>query len=225
MKDLIGLSKGELADEMASIGEKPFRAKQLWQWIYFHGVTDFAKMSNLSKQLRDKLQQNYFISRPKIVTEQLSSDGTHKWLLEFADGERIETVYIPEEEGQALAFDGSLEALDAVENTQGVTIVNDVITTDQDIYFNIDVENGKLQSASGLYIGVPSNNNALKVAVDEGTYSNSFAIAEDGSAAIEAVFDGSLMSLRFNDASNQMRFRYYKNNGQKAIYLFKAVGE
>ncbi|MBR5062880.1 MAG: Ig-like domain-containing protein [Prevotella sp.] len=134
-------------------------------------------------------------------------------------------VYIPEEEGQALAFDGSLEALDAVENTQGVTIVNDVITTDQDIYFNIDVENGKLQSASGLYIGVPSNNNALKVAVDEGTYSNSFAIAEDGSAAIEAVFDGSLMSLRFNDASNQMRFRYYKNNGQKAIYLFKAVEE
>ena len=134
-------------------------------------------------------------------------------------------VYIPEEEGQALAFDGSLEALDAVENTQGVTIVNDVITTDQDIYFNIDVENGKLQSASGLYIGVPSNNNALRQSVDEETYSNSFAIAEDGSAAIEAVFDGSLMSLRFNDASNQMRFRYYKNNGQKAIYLFKAVEE
>jgi len=104
MKDLIGLSKEELAEEMASIGEKPFRAKQLWQWIYFHGARDFSQMSNLSKTLRDKLQQNYFISRPKIVTEQLSSDGTHKWLLEFADGERIETVYIPEEDRGAVCI-------------------------------------------------------------------------------------------------------------------------
>lgn len=104
MKDLIGLSKEELQNEMASIGEKPFRAKQLWQWIYFHGETDFNKMSNLSKPLRDKLQQNYIISRPKIITEQLSSDGTRKWLLEFADGERIETVYIPEEDRGAVCI-------------------------------------------------------------------------------------------------------------------------
>lgn len=104
MKDLIGLSKEELQNEVAAIGEKPFRAKQLWQWIYFHGETDFTKMSNFSKPLREKLQQNYFISRPKIVTEQQSSDGTHKWLLEFSDGERIETVYIPEEDRGAVCI-------------------------------------------------------------------------------------------------------------------------
>ncbi|MBE6454068.1 MAG: 23S rRNA (adenine(2503)-C(2))-methyltransferase RlmN [Alphaproteobacteria bacterium] len=103
-KELIGLSKDELTSEMELIGEKSFRAKQLWQWIYFRGETDFDKMSNLSKDLRLKLKQNYTITRPKIVTEQLSKDKTHKWLLEFADGQRIETVYIPEEDRGAVCI-------------------------------------------------------------------------------------------------------------------------
>ncbi len=101
-KELIGLSKDELLEEMSLIGEKSFRAKQLWQWIYFRGETDFDKMSNLSKSLREKLKENYTISRPKIVDEQISKDKTHKWLLEFADGQRIETVYIPEEDRGAV---------------------------------------------------------------------------------------------------------------------------
>lgn len=104
MKDLIGLSKEELLNELESIGEKAFRAKQLWQWIYFHGETDFDKMTNLAKSLREKLKENYIISRPKIVTEQLSTDNTRKWLLEFSDGERIETVYIPEEDRGAVCI-------------------------------------------------------------------------------------------------------------------------
>lgn len=96
MKELIGLSKEELNTEIAAIGEKPFRAKQLWQWLYHFGVTDFDQMTNLSKDLREKLKENFIITRPKIVSEQISADKTHKWLLEFADGQRIETVYIPE---------------------------------------------------------------------------------------------------------------------------------
>ena len=96
--ELIGLSKEELTEAIAEIGEKPFRAKQVWQWLYHHGVTDFDKMSNLSKDLRAKLAEKFTITRPKIVAEQISSDKTHKWLLEFADGQRIETVYIPEED-------------------------------------------------------------------------------------------------------------------------------
>lgn len=104
MKNLIGLTKEELAEEVALMGEKPFRAKQLWQWIYFRGETDFAKMSNLSKDLRSKLQENYSVARPKIVAEQISKDKTHKWLLEFDDGERIETVYIPEEDRGAVCI-------------------------------------------------------------------------------------------------------------------------
>ena len=103
-KELIGLSKDELISEMEQIGEKSFRAKQLWQWIYFRGETDFDKMSNLSKDLRLKLKQNYTITRPKIITEQLSKDKTHKWLLEFADGQRVETVYIPEEDRGAVCI-------------------------------------------------------------------------------------------------------------------------
>ena len=104
MKNLIGLSKEELAEEMAALGEKPFRAKQLWQWIYFRGESDFDKMSNLSKDLRAKLKETYTLQRPKIVAEQISKDKTHKWLLEFDDGERIETVYIPEEDRGAVCI-------------------------------------------------------------------------------------------------------------------------
>lgn len=102
--ELIGLSKTELAEQLNLIGEKPFRAKQLWQWIYFHGETDFDKMSNLSKDLREKLKENFTITRPKIVDEQISTDKTHKWLLEFADGQRVEMVYIPEDDRGALCI-------------------------------------------------------------------------------------------------------------------------
>ena len=103
-KELIGLSKEELPAELVNIGEKAFRAKQLWQWIYFRGETDFDKMTNISKDLREKLKQHFSISRPKIITEQISTDKTHKWLLEFSDGQRIETVYIPEEDRGAVCI-------------------------------------------------------------------------------------------------------------------------
>lgn len=102
--ELIGLSKTELENLLAQMGEKPFRTKQLWQWLYFRGETDFEKMSNLSKELRNKLAERFTISRPKIVTEQLSKDKTRKWLLEFADGERVEMVYIPEEDRGAVCI-------------------------------------------------------------------------------------------------------------------------
>lgn len=102
--ELIGLSKTELSQLLADMGEKPFRAKQLWQWIYYFGETDFAKMSNLSKKLQQKLSENFTISRPKIVAEQLSSDKTRKWLLEFNDGQRVEMVYIPEEDRGAVCI-------------------------------------------------------------------------------------------------------------------------
>lgn len=102
--ELIGLSKEELQAALVAIGEKPFRAKQLWQWLYYFGETDFAKMSNLSKDLRQKLTDNFTISRPKIVAEQLSTDKTRKWLLEFKDGQRVEMVYIPEEDRGAVCI-------------------------------------------------------------------------------------------------------------------------
>ena len=102
--ELIGLTREELQKALTDIGEKPFRVKQLWQWLYYFGETDFEKMTNLSKVLRQKLQENFTITRPKIVTRQLSSDKTSKWLLEFADGQRVEMVYIPEEDRGAVCI-------------------------------------------------------------------------------------------------------------------------
>lgn len=102
--ELTNLSKEELTTEIVNWGEKPFRAKQLWQWIYFRGKTDFSEMSNLSLNLRHKLAENYTITRPKIVAEQISIDKTHKWLLEFKDGERVEMVYIPEKDRGAVCI-------------------------------------------------------------------------------------------------------------------------
>ena len=102
--ELIGLSRDELAAELAKLGEKPFRAKQIWHWLYNQGVTDFSAMTNLSKELREKLNAGYVISRPKVVARQISSDKTSKWLLEFADGQRVEMVYIPEEDRGAVCI-------------------------------------------------------------------------------------------------------------------------
>lgn len=102
MQEIIGLSKEELASALCEMGEKSFRAKQIWQWLYVQGVKTFDEMTNLSKDLRAKLSERFILSRPKIVTEQISSDKTHKWLLEFADGQRIETVFIPEDDRGAV---------------------------------------------------------------------------------------------------------------------------
>jgi 23S rRNA (adenine2503-C2)-methyltransferase len=103
-KDLVGLSRAELANEMASIGEKPFRAKQLWHWVYHRGVVDFAAMTTLAKPLRDRLAESHRIGRPIVSRVQTSSDRTRKWLLAFADGNEAETVYIPEEDRGAVCL-------------------------------------------------------------------------------------------------------------------------
>lgn len=95
---LLGLSKNEIKREIEKLGEKPFRAKQIWTWIYYFGVNSFDKMTNLSKDLRQKLEKNFSIKRSKIVKDLISKDGTRKWLIEFSDGKRIEMVYIPEED-------------------------------------------------------------------------------------------------------------------------------
>jgi 23S rRNA (adenine2503-C2)-methyltransferase len=99
---LIGLSRPELAGLMASLGEKPFRAKQLWQWIYGRGVTDFHAMTDIAKPLREKLAASYTLARPVPSQDQQSTDGTRKWLLRFADGKEAETVFIPEDDRGAL---------------------------------------------------------------------------------------------------------------------------
>ena len=95
-RDLVGLTREELADELAAIGEKPFRAKQLWHWIYHRGATDFSKMSSIARPLQERLAERFVIGRPSVATVQTSEDETRKWLFRFRDGQEAETVYIPD---------------------------------------------------------------------------------------------------------------------------------
>ncbi len=95
--DLIGLSREQLAAEMVAIGEKPFRAKQLWHWLYNRGETDFFKMSSIAKTMQAALAERYVVGRPLVERDLTSVDTTRKWLLKFPDGNEAETVYIPDE--------------------------------------------------------------------------------------------------------------------------------
>ncbi|WP_438382556.1 23S rRNA (adenine(2503)-C(2))-methyltransferase RlmN [Asaia sp. BMEF1] len=95
-RDLVGLSREELIAEMAVFGEKPFRAKQLWHWIYHQGATDFSLMSSIAKPLQAKLAEHYVVGRPSTSLEQTSNDDTRKFLFRFRDGQEAETVYIPD---------------------------------------------------------------------------------------------------------------------------------
>ncbi|MBR0645891.1 23S rRNA (adenine(2503)-C(2))-methyltransferase RlmN [Plastoroseomonas hellenica] len=94
-RDLVGLSREELTAEMAAIGEKPFRAKQIWHWIYHQGETDFAKMTTIAKPMQAKLAERFVVDRPSVALEQTSADATRKWVFRFRDGQQVETVYIP----------------------------------------------------------------------------------------------------------------------------------
>ena len=96
---LIGLSPDELKAALIAAGvpEKaaPMRVRQLWNWIYVHGARDFAAMTNLAKDFRALLAERFTLARPEIVTEQISNDGTRKWLLRTGPGIEFETVFIP----------------------------------------------------------------------------------------------------------------------------------
>lgn len=94
--NLLNFNLQQMREFFTSIGEKPYRAQQLIQWIHQFGLQDFAQMSNLSKSLREKLNELTEIRLPEITTCQKSADGTHKWLLKLDCGNCIETVYIPE---------------------------------------------------------------------------------------------------------------------------------
>jgi len=95
-RDLVGLSRAELAAEIAAIGEAPFRAGQLWHWIYNQGETEFARMSTIARPLQARLAERFVIGRPVAAQVRDSIDETRKFLFRFRDGQEAETVYIPD---------------------------------------------------------------------------------------------------------------------------------
>ena len=98
LRPILGLDKAELATIAENMGEKAYRGAQIFQWIYYRGVQSFDDMSDLPKDFRAQLSDIYTIDRPRVVQEQVSEDGTRKWLFGYPDGQKAETVFIPEEE-------------------------------------------------------------------------------------------------------------------------------
>ena len=95
--NLLDFDRKGLEAFFVDLGEKPFRATQLLKWIYQLGIDDFEQMTNLSKSLRSYLKEHCAISAPEIIVEQQATDGTRKWVLQMGCGNRVETVFIPEE--------------------------------------------------------------------------------------------------------------------------------
>ena len=103
---LIGLSRAGIVEQLAAIGvaaaQRKMRAQQLWHWIYFRGARTFDEMTSISKETRALLAEHFTVDRPEVVAEQISNDGTRKWLLRLPSGDAIEQahevecVYIPE---------------------------------------------------------------------------------------------------------------------------------
>ncbi len=99
--NLSGMSRAELAAALIAADvvrpeKAKMRASQLWRWIHHYGVTDFAQMTDVAKEMRAALAEAFTIARPEIVERQVSKDGTRKWLIRTAPGIEIETVYIPD---------------------------------------------------------------------------------------------------------------------------------
>ncbi len=103
---LVGLSRAELSDRLGEIGvpekQRKMRAQQLWHWMYVRGAENFDAMTNIAKDMRAQLNAYYTVDRPEVVAEQVSNDGTRKWLLRLPSGvegqraHEVECVYIPE---------------------------------------------------------------------------------------------------------------------------------
>ena len=103
-ENIIGLSREEIGDRFLSLGLQKFRIGQVWHWLYHKGATSFEEMTTLSKKVRAQLGQTFSIKRPMVSEKQTSADGTIKWLLQFEDGVKAETVFIPEEDRGTLCI-------------------------------------------------------------------------------------------------------------------------
>jgi 23S rRNA (adenine2503-C2)-methyltransferase len=96
--NLLNFNQEQLAEYFQGLGEKPFRAKQLMRWMHHFGVNDFEQMTDIAKPLREKLMREACIVPPTVSLEQISKDGTRKWLIDTGVGNGVETVFIPEDD-------------------------------------------------------------------------------------------------------------------------------
>ena len=112
LPNLIGLQRDSLSNALAEIGtpqkQIKMRVAQIWSWIYVKGARSFDEMTNLSKSFRETLIENFSITRPEIITRQISKDGTRKYLLRVTGGHELEAVYIPETDRGTLCISSQI---------------------------------------------------------------------------------------------------------------------
>jgi 23S rRNA (adenine2503-C2)-methyltransferase len=129
-QNLLGLPLAGLEAFVAGLDEKPYRARQLMQWIHQRGANEFAEMTDLSKKLRDKLASNACLQGPVVMSEQASADGTMKWLFLSGAGQAVETVFIPEPSRGTLCISSQVGcALDCAFCATGAQGFNRNLTT------------------------------------------------------------------------------------------------
>ena len=162
MKNIKDYNLEELKQEFINIGEKPFRAEQVFKWLYIDNASSFDEMTNLSLDLRDKLKQNYSICRFNIIKKQVASDGTIKYLFDVLDGNAIETVLMQYHHGYSLCVSsqigckmgckfGASTGIAFIRSLSSGEIVEQLLSVEKD-------ENIKISNVVFMGIGEPLDN-------------------------------------------------------------------
>ena len=172
MKNIKNYNLPELKEEFTSIGEKPFRAEQVFKWIYEQNATSFDEMTNLSLELREKLKENYTLNAFKILKKQKSADGTIKYLFDVLDGNGVETVLMKYHHGYSLCVSSQIgckmgckfcasTGIPFIRNLSSGEIVEELLAVQRD-------ENIKISNVVFMGIGEPLDNyenvvNAIRI--------------------------------------------------------------
>lgn len=162
MKNIKDYNLEDLKQEMLSIGEKPYRAEQIFKWIYIDKVKSFEEMTNLSLDLRKKLEENYTMCNFKILKKQESSDGTKKYLFDVLDGNAIETVLMEYNSWKTICVSSQIgckmgckfcasTGIPFVRNLTSGEIVEQILAVEQDIQ-------GRISNVVFMGIGEPLDN-------------------------------------------------------------------
>ena len=172
MKNIKDYNLEELKQEMIALGEKPFRAEQIFKWIFVENVTSFDEMTNLSLELREKLKENFDLHIFKIIQKQESKDGTKKYLFDVLDGNAIESVLMQYKYGKTICVSSQIgckmgckfcasTGVKFVRNLTSGEIVEELLAVERD-------ENIKISNVVFMGIGEPLDNydnvvNAIRI--------------------------------------------------------------
>ena len=162
MKNIKDYNLEELKEELVAIGEKKYRAEQIFKWIYVDKVKKFDEMTNLSVELREKLKENYTMCNYKILRKQESSDGTKKYLFDVLDGNAIETVLMEYHHGKTVCVSSQIgckmgckfcasTGIQFVRSLSSGEIVEQILAVEQDI-------GDKISNIVFMGIGEPFDN-------------------------------------------------------------------